>query len=168
MAAADAVISLAIERRVRRLPIVLCVMFALTGSLAFATRDPRVVLLKPAIVSSALGAYLLAISASRRALYAALEPLIARGSAERAARWKRAWEEQASLRRSMRLACVLAGLLMLAEAAGRVAIVFCFPVGESLFLAHAPAVVLVVALVLIVRFLVKPAVVRAMADRGIS
>ncbi len=65
----------------------------------------------------------------------------------------------------MRFACGLAGLLLLVEAAATAAIVLRFTIGQSLFLSHAPAVLLVVALGLIVRFLVTPAVVRAMADK---
>jgi intracellular septation protein A len=168
VAAVDALLSLAIERRVRPLPIFICVTFAVTGGLAFVTHDPRVVLLKPSLFPTAMGIYILGISVNRRSLYAALAPLIARSSEERAARWKQAWEEQLSLRRSMRLACVLVGFLLLAEAAARATIVFSFTIGESLFLAHAPAVVLVVALALIVRFLVRPAVLRAMADRAFN
>jgi hypothetical protein len=125
-----------------------------------------VLLLKPAIISTALGIYLLLLAASRPKLFAALQPLIARGSAERSARWTRAWEEQPFVRDRMRLACALAGLLLLAEAAARTVIAFYLPLGESLFLVHVPAVILAVALILIVWLLVKPAAVRAMAECG--
>jgi intracellular septation protein A len=88
VAAADALVSLAIERRVHSLQILACAMFALTGSLAFATHGPRVVSLKPSIASLAFGVYLLGLSASRRALSATWQVLIAHGSKERAARWR--------------------------------------------------------------------------------
>jgi hypothetical protein len=65
----------------------------------------------------------------------------------------------------MRLACLLAGFASFAEAAARAAIVLHFTIGQSLFMAHAPAVLPVVALGLMLRFLVTPAVVRAMAGR---
>jgi hypothetical protein len=165
VAVAYALVSHLIERRGRALPIFVCVMFALTGSLAFMTREPRVVLLKASIVSTGFGLYLVALSANRSFLYRAIAPLIARGSDERAVRWKWAWDSQPTLRSRMRFACGLAGVLLLAEAAARTAIVFRFTIGQSLFLSHAPAVLLMVALGLIVRFLVAPAVVRAMADK---
>ena len=165
VAAADALISLAIARRLRPLPICICGMFVLTGGLAFATDDARVLLLKASVVSAAIGFYLLAITARPRLLGSVLERLVARGAAERAARWKHAWDEQAWVRRRIRVASMLAGLAMLAEAAARTLIVFHFAVGQSIILAHGPAVILIAAVVLIARFLVRPAVAGAMADR---
>ncbi|MBV9862816.1 MAG: hypothetical protein JO267_11800 [Alphaproteobacteria bacterium] len=164
--AADGLVSLAIERRIRLLPIVVCAMFALTGGLALAIHDARIILLKPSVITTALAIYLLTLSARQSVLYAALERLIARGSAGRAERWRQAWHEQPSLRRSIRVACLFAGVLMLAEAAARVAIVFSFGIAHSLVLVHVPGAILVVTLVLIVRFLVKPAVAGAMAERA--
>ncbi len=166
VAALDAILSAAVERRARPLPIFVCFMFAFTGGLAWLTHDPRVVLLKASIVASGFGLYLLALSMSRRWLEAALAPLIARGSPERAARWDAAWDADPSLRRTMRIACALAGVALIAEAAARTAIVFGFAIGVSLFLMHAPAIVLVLALGLLIRFFVYPAVARAMAGLG--
>ena len=163
VAAADAMVSLAIQRRLRPLPVVVCAIFALTGALAYATHDPRMLLLKPSIVSAGLGAYLLGIAAHGPSLAAALAPVIARGSADRAQRWREAWAQAPPLRRCMRLACAVSGALLVAEAASRAVIVFRFAVAQSLFLAHAPGAIVIVALVLIVRFWVQPAVARVMA-----
>jgi hypothetical protein len=164
VAAADALVSLAVERRLRFLPIYVCAAFVLTGAVAWATGDPRVLLVKASIATAAIGLYVLALAARPKALGRLLDPLIARGSEARAERWRAAWPADASLRARMRLACALGGLALIAEAAGRAAIVFSFTVGQSLILAHAPAIVLVAALALIIRFLVTPAVVGAMSD----
>lgn len=163
IAALDAVFSTTVERRLRPLPIFVCCMFAFTGGLAWLTHDARVVLLKASIVAGGFGLYLLALSLSRRWLEVVLSPLIARGSPERAARWDAAWEAEPALRRTMRIACALAGVALIAEASARAAIVYGFSVGQSLFLMHAPAIVLVLALGLLIRFVVYPAVARVMA-----
>lgn len=166
LAAGDAIVSLAFERRLRGLPIFVCCMFALTGGLALATHDPRVVLLKASIAAVAIGLYFLVLVCWPSALGRVLSTMIARGSPERAARWDEAWRSQPSLRRTLRLACLLNSLAIFAEAAARAAIVLSFKIGLSIFLMHAPAVILVVVLLFIVRFLSAPAVARAMADQG--
>jgi hypothetical protein len=164
IAAIDALASLAIERRWRPLPMFVCGMFIVTGALAFATHEPRVVLLKPSIVSVGFGLYLLTLSV-RPDLRDALAALDARGSDEQRMWFLHAWETQPSLRRNFRAACAIAGFLLIAEAAARTAIVFTFPVGESLILAHAPALVLVPALFLVFQLLLRPAIARARAAR---
>jgi hypothetical protein len=166
IAAADAALSAVVERRLRPLPIFVCCMFAFTGALAWLTHDPRVVLLKASIVSTGFGLYLMALSLSRRWLERALSPLIDRGSPERAARWRAAWAEEPRLRRTLRLACALAGVALIAEAAARTAIIYDFTIGQSLFLMHAPAVALVAALLLLIRLVVYPEVARAMGGHG--
>ncbi|HUZ12352.1 MAG TPA: VC0807 family protein [Caulobacteraceae bacterium] len=164
VAALDAVLSLIIQRRLRPLPIFACCTFALTGTLAYLSGDPRLLLLKPSIASAAIGLFLLALACLPSTLDRLLSPLIARGSELRAAHWRTAWDTRPPLRRTMRLACLLAGLAVLAEAAARAAVVFSFTVGQSLFLAHGPAVILVIVLIAIARFMVAPAVTGAMAD----
>jgi hypothetical protein len=160
--ATHAIASLAFERRLRPLPIFVSAMFAITGALAYLTHDPRVILLKPSIVSAGFGLFLLGVASNRRWSGEVLTPLIARGDDSRARRWRAAWDTDQALRRDMRLSCALAGLLLLAEAAARVVIVFYFTIGQSLILAHAPAIVLIPALLLILKFRVRPAVERAM------
>jgi hypothetical protein len=161
----NAIVPAAVERRARPLPFFVAGMFVFTGALAWLTHDPRVVLLKASIVSGGFGLYLIALSLSRRWLERGLAPVIARGSSERAACWDAAWAADAALRRTMRVACALAGVALLAEAVARAAIVYDFTIGQSLFLMHAPAVALVVALGLLIRFMVYPAVVRVMDGR---
>lgn len=168
IAATRALVSLVSTRRLGFVPILVCVMFVLTGGLAFVVHDPRVILLKPSIVSAAFALYVLTLSVRRRALGSLLERLIARRSAERAAQWRQAWDTQPPLRRTVCRVCFVAGWLMLAEAAARTAIVWYFPVGQSLILAHGPALILVAALVLLIRLVLKPAVVAAMAEQSIS
>lgn len=162
IAALDAIASAAFERRLRPLPVFVVFMFAVSGALAWLTHDPRVVLLKASIVSGGFGLYLLALAARRQWIEAALAPLIARGSPERAARWNAAWASQPQLRRTLRTCCAVAGLALVAEAAARAAIVYDFTIGQSLFLMHAPAVALLATLGLLIRFVVYPAVTRAM------
>lgn len=163
IAAVDAIVAVVVERRLRPLPIFVCGMFAVTGGLAWLTHDPRVVLLKASIVSTGFGLYLLSLSLSRAWLQGALAPLIARGSPERAARWHAAWAADPQLRRTIRLACALAGVALIAEAVARTAIIYDFTIGQSLFLMHAPALVLVGALLLLLRLVVYPTVARAMS-----
>jgi hypothetical protein len=164
VAAAHAAITLVAERRLRWLPVYVTATFVLTGALAWAVHDPRVLLLKASITAAAIGLYLVLMSMRPAALGETLTPLIARGSDERAGRWRRAWPRRPELRRAMRIAAAVAGLALIAEAAGRAAIVFSFAIAQSLFLAHGPALIAVLVLLGLVRLLVQPAVARAMND----
>jgi hypothetical protein len=164
IAALDAIVSAVLERRARPLPFFVAGMFAFTGGLAWLTHDPRVILLKASIVATGFGLYLVALSLSRALLQGALAALIARGSPERAARWHAAWASDPALRRTIRTACALAGVALITEAAARAAIVYDFAIGQSLFLMHVPAVVLIVGLGLLIRFFVYPTVIRAMRE----
>jgi hypothetical protein len=163
VAAASAVLSLTLQRRARPLPIFVCTTFAATGALAILTGDPRIPLLKGSIGATAIALACFFLATRPRLLGRLLTPGVARGSDARAARWSAAWASDADLRRRLRLAAALAGLAILAEAAARAAIVYRFTIGQALFLAHAPAIVLVVVLVGMMLRLVAPAVARAMA-----
>jgi hypothetical protein len=164
IAAVDALVSLAVERRPRPLPLFVCAMFAVSGALAFVLHDPRVVLLKPSVVSLGFGLYLLTLSA-RRDLRDVLLALGARGGDEARARFLRAWEAEPSLRRNLRAACAIAGLMLMAEAAARTAIVLTFPISQSVLLAHAPALLLIPSLFMVFQLLLRPALVRARTGR---
>jgi hypothetical protein len=106
--AADAVVSLMLERRVRALPVFVCCMFALTASLAVVVRDPRVLLMKEVIIFVGLGVWFLATAPFRPVLYTAAATAVAQGSEARAAQWEKAWSD-AGFRSRMRLATVLFG-----------------------------------------------------------
>lgn len=164
IAALDGLASVVFQRRPRALPLFVTIMFAASATLACLTHDPRVVLLKASIVSGGFGLYLLAVMACPHWLEAALSPLIARGSPERAALWDAAWASDAQLRRTIRLCGAVAGLALIAEATARAAIICHFTIGQSLFLMHAPALLLVAVLVLLARLVIYPAVARVMQD----
>ena len=161
--AIDAAFSIAIERRVRPLPIFVCCMFALTATLAIVVRDPRVVLMKEVIIFVGLGLWFLGTAPFRPVLYSAAATAVARGSEERAARWEKAWSH-ADFRARLRLATVLFGLVFLFDAALRTLIVWEFPLSQSVILVHAPGPITLVAALLIGRFLLYPAARQAMAE----
>jgi hypothetical protein len=66
--AIDAAFSVAIEGRVRALPIFVCFMFALTATLAIVVRDPRVLLMKQVIILLGLGFWFLGTAPFRPVL----------------------------------------------------------------------------------------------------
>lgn len=165
LAALDALVSAAIQRRLRLLPIFVAAMFVISGTVAYLLHDARVVLLKPSFVAAVIGLYFLSLAARRDALLTALEPALARAPEARAERLRQAWKSQAPLRRTLRLSCLAIGLLIFAEAAARAAIVLNVSIGRSVILSHGPSVALIVIVLLIGRFVVRPAVLRALADQ---
>jgi hypothetical protein len=161
--AADAVVSIAIERRVRPLPVFVCCMFAVTATLAIVVRDPRVLLMKQVIIFIGLGVWFLATAPFQPVLYTAAATAVARGSEERAARWEKAWSHT-DFRARMRLATVLFGLVFFFDAVLRTLIVWRLPLSQSVILVHAPGPITLVAALLIGRFLLYPAARQAMAE----
>ncbi|HEY2710625.1 MAG TPA: VC0807 family protein [Caulobacteraceae bacterium] len=161
--AIDALISIAIERRVRLLPVFVCGMFALTAALAFFVHDPRVMLMKEVIIFVGLGIWFLATVPFQPVIYTVAATAAARGSEERAARWNKAWNHP-DFRARMRLATALFGIVFLFDAALRTVIVYRLPLSQSVILAHAPAPITLVVTLLIGRFLLVPAAQRAMSE----
>jgi hypothetical protein len=159
--AIDAAFIVVIERRVRPLPVFVCCMFALTATLAIVVRDPRVLLMKEVVIFLGLGVWFLGTAPFRPVLYSAAATAVARGSEERAARWEKAWSHP-DFRVRLRLATVLFGLVFLFDAALRTVIVWWIPISQSVILVHAPAVITLVAALLIGRYLLYPAARQAM------
>ena len=157
----DAVVGFVRTRRLQPLPIYVCVMFALTAALAVFVHDPRVVMLKASVTLVALGVYFLGTTPGRPAVYTLAGPAVARGSDERAARWREAWTD-GDFRWRFRLATALLGVLFLFDALLRTVIIYRLPIGESVVFEHAPAPITILAILAIGRFLLTPAVHRAM------
>jgi hypothetical protein len=161
--AVDALVSFALERRLRPLPIFVCGMFALTVVLALFIHDPRILLMKATLVMVGAGAWFLVTVPFRPVLYTGGATAVARGSEERAARWAAAWADP-TFRGRMRWATALFGLVFLGDAALRTTIVYRLPISQSVILAHAPAPITIVATLLIARYLLIPAATQAMRD----
>jgi hypothetical protein len=103
-----------------------CVLMAMGGS-------PRLLLLRESLVSGAIGVmFLISLPMRRPLIYYLARATVGRKSEEGAARFEKAWEEQASLRRSIRLMTLVWGIGLTAENALRSWLAWNWPVERFL------------------------------------
>jgi hypothetical protein len=150
------------SRKVRRETILVAALFLLLAALGLLTHDPRLVLVKPSIITAGLAVYFLASIARRPALFEVCERMATRGDPALRVRWNEQWQQSAALRARVRLATALMAASFLAEAAGRAWLAMREPISRGVLLVHVPLIIMMVLLVLIGRFLLRPAARRAM------
>jgi hypothetical protein len=120
--------------------------------LAFFTRDPRILLLRPSFHAAATGVYfLLTLLFGRPLLYEAATPLAAKGDPMRLAAYERTWERSARFRKLERVLTGAWGAGLLLEAALRTWIVFHFSVERAVVPAHAPGIAILLILGVVTR-----------------
>lgn len=160
----NAVVDTFRNRQVRSISILVFILFVLSIALVFVTQDARIILLKPSIFIGAAGIFTLVTAFRRPLLLDGMEPFATRGDPTRRKRWQHAWSEAGTFRSRMQIATLLAGLLLLGEAAARVMIVFLLPVSLSVIVSNIPGLLLILFFALIGRFYLKPAAEQFMEE----
>jgi hypothetical protein len=123
--------------------------------LTLVSSDPRFVLARPAAYTALAGVYALATLRGKPFMVQITRPMAAGGDPVRADAFDRAWDESARFRRVERAMTVGLGLVLIAEAALRVAIVFSEPeqaVLKASLLSQLPAIGLFVLWFVVARF----------------
>lgn len=143
------------RRKLDAFGILVAAEVALSVALLFVSRDPRVLLIKPAFYFAVAGAYALATLMTGTPLaYETGRPFATRGDPALIAAYNRAYTGSDAFRRAIRTVTAAWGACFLADAALRVLIVVSFPpaqVADSLVLSQAPLVVLLVAAIVFTR-----------------
>jgi hypothetical protein len=153
------------SRQLRRETILVAALFVLVAAVALLTHDPRLVLIKPSIITAGLALYFLVSIGHRPALLDVCERMATHGDAALRARWEDEWRRSSALRTRVRLATALMAATFLGEAAGRAWLALHEPVSRGVLLVHVPLLIMMVLLALIGRFLLRPAARRAMQGR---
>lgn len=153
--AVNAVITTVRRGRLDALGVLVAIEVALSVALLFVSRDPRVLLIKPAFYLVVSGLYALATLVVGTPLaYDSGRPFATRGDPALVAAYERAYTDSLVFRRAIRSVTAVWGAAFLADAALRVLIVYSYPpaqVTDSLLLSQAPLFVLVVAAIVFSR-----------------
>lgn len=152
------------NRRTKSISALVLILFALSIALVFATKDARIILIKPSFFIGAAGLFTLATAFRRPILLDGMEPFATQGDPIRLEKWQQAWRDAAPFRRKVQIATLFTGLLLLFEAVARVVIVFLLPVSISVIASNIPGILMVVFFALIGRFYLKPAAEEAMGE----
>ncbi len=161
---ANALVDVVRSRKTRSISLLVFVLFGVSIALVFATRDARILLVKPSIFIGAAGLFVLSTAPGRPFLLDGMEPFATRGDPARREKWQHAWIDNTLFRRKLQAATALTGVLLLLEAAARAVIVFSLPVDVSVLASNLPGVLMIVFLALIGRFFLKPAAEAAMGE----
>jgi intracellular septation protein A len=135
-------------RRVDRMALLTVAVLILAIAVSLITGDPRILLVKSVIITSAIGLYFLATLLAKRPFifYAAQKTVGARIPGGEHA-WEQRWEQSAGFRRAMRFLTVIWGVGLLGEAAVRAAIIYTLPIAQALVVGHIWALGCLAALV---------------------
>ena len=132
---------------------------AVSVTLTLISSDPRFVLARPAVYTTIAGLYVLATVRTRPFMMQVTRPIAAGGDPIRATAFDRAWTESARFRTAERAQTITLGIMLLAEAVLRVAIVYTQPehaVLQASLLSQLPAIGLFLLWFLTARFIIVP------------
>jgi hypothetical protein len=115
----------------RRETVLVAVLFVLVATVALLPHDPRLVLIKPSIITAGLALYFLVSIRHRPALFEVCERMASGGDPALRARWNEAWQRSSALRARVRLATALMAATFLAEAGGRAWLALHEPIGRA-------------------------------------
>lgn len=150
-----AIVNTVRRRRLDSIGVLVVVEVALSVALLFLTRDPRVLLLKPAFYTAVGGAFLLGTCLTGRPLvYETGKPFATKGDPRRLAAYEQSWQHSPKFRQVLTGVTVGWAIGFLLMSAATVAIVLHFPpnaVSSSFGLSQLPSVVVFVALIAFTR-----------------
>jgi hypothetical protein len=128
-------VSLAAERKPNLLAMLMLAVNLAGIAVSFLTGDPRAMIAKDSLVSSAIAIAILASVTARRPLMSAgLKPFVTKGRPERTAAWDRLSACSSRFRRLEKLFSAVWGLLLLADCAARLAGAYTLPVTTMVWL----------------------------------
>jgi hypothetical protein len=123
------VASLVTERKINTLAALMLVANVGGIAISFLTGDPRMMIAKDAVISSAVGlGMLFSVAVRRPVMSAALKPFMTYGKADRIATWDRLSAQSARFRRLELLFTAVWGLCELADCVARLVGAFTLPV----------------------------------------
>lgn len=132
---------------------------ALSVALLFLTRDPRILLLKPAFYTAVGGVFVLATCfAGRPLVYETGKPFATKGDPVRLAAYEESWRQSRRFRQVLTGVTVGWGIGFLLVSAATVAIVLHFPpnqVSGSFALSQLPGIAVFIALIAFTRLRVR-------------
>jgi ABC-type maltose transport system permease subunit len=148
-----AVVNSARSRKVDLFGILVSAELAASVALAAATRDPRLVLARTAVYLVIFGAVLAWSGASGRPMtYPSARPMATKGDPARGVAYTAAWENSAELRSIHSRLSVTIGVVMIAYAALRLAIIFtASSVAQAVWAQEIPGIVMLVAVLGLIR-----------------
>lgn len=168
LAVVPVVVSLLRRRGVDDVGLLVLAEIATSIAIAMISDDPRFILARPAVYTAIAGCYALVTSRiGRPMMLDASKPMAAAGDPVRAQAFENAWATNRRFRTIERAMTVILGLVLLAEAALRIIVVYTSTVPDlavASLLTQLPAIGLLVAYVLAVRLLAVPRV-RTIVDQ---
>jgi hypothetical protein len=147
------------HRQLDTFAVLVLVELAVSVILAVVSSDPRFVLARPAAYTAVAGIYALATVRTKPFMIAVTRPFASGGNPARAEAFDRAWDESAKFRKAERLMTALLGIMLLAEAALRVILVYSEPeqaVLKASLVSQLPALALFILWFVIARFAIVP------------
>jgi intracellular septation protein A len=140
------------RRRLDALGLLIVAEIAVSVALVTVTRDPRLILVRPAVYLAVAGVVnLVSCFAGRPLSYTAATPMATKGDPERAAAYERAWHHSPELRAIHRQLTAGIGLAMLAYAVIRVLIVYSFSTATAVVGQEVPGIALIALVVVLIR-----------------
>jgi hypothetical protein len=132
---ARTVAGLVTERKINTLAALMLVVNIGGIVVSFLTGDPRMMIAKDAVLSSAVGlGMLFSVAVRRPVMSAALKPFMTHGKPDRIATWDRLSARSARFRRLQGLFTAIWGLCLLADCAARLIGAFTLPVATMVWL----------------------------------
>lgn len=154
-----AIVNTVRRRALDGIGLLIMVEVALSVALLFLTRDPRVLLLKPAFYTAVGGLFVLGTCLVRRPLvYETGKPFATKGDPARLAAYEHSWRHSPKFRSVLTGVTVGWGIGFLLVSAATVAIVLSFPpdqVSGSFALSQLPSIAVFIALIVFTRLRVR-------------
>jgi hypothetical protein len=164
---AAAIVNTVRKRKLDSIGLLIVLEVALSVALLFVTRDPRILLLKPAFYTTIGGLFVLGTCVAGRPLvYETGKPFATRGDPARLAAYEQSWQESPKFRQVLTGVTVGWGIGFLLVSVATVAIVLHFPaeaVSSSFALSQLPSIAVFIALIAFTRLRVRT--IRPIVDK---
>lgn len=135
------------HRRIDRVGILVLIEIAVSIVLLLVVKDPRLLLVRPALYTTAAGVYLLATSFRGKPLtYDGAFQIGTKGDPVRAAAFERSWERVPRFRTVLRISSLGWALACLIDAVLRVIVVYATPLDRAAWLSNLPHLVAITVL----------------------
>ena len=140
------------RRRLDALGLLIVAEIAVSVALVTVTRDPRLILARPAVYLAVAGVVnLVSCFAGRPLSYTAATPMATKGDPERAVAYERAWHRSPELRHIHRQLTAGIGLAMIVYAVIRVLIIYSFSTATAVMGQEVPGIALIALVMVLIR-----------------
>ena len=151
----NAIVDIIRHRKFRSVSLLVFIMFGVSIAMMIFIKDPRIILLKPAIFIEVGAIYCFISTFKRPLIMDGVQPMATDGNPEKIELWKQAWLDNTLFKKRIRIANVLVSIAIALEGVSRAYIAFHLSLQKAVIYSNLPIILLFVFFALLGRFYMR-------------